>query len=144
MHRDRADLAICGSTHIRAPYACRERSVFPSLRQDAERLKGSVFTFLFGFFLHARLLSFSRLRYGSYRIFSAARHVPPPLQCSISVLFLPAPAISGLAPRMQPGAKTDTSPHRDTCFSYRKLPEPAISRFPRLCAFPFRFLPHTG
>ena len=22
MHRDRADLAICGSTHIRAPYAC--------------------------------------------------------------------------------------------------------------------------
>lgn len=22
MHRDRTDLAICGSTHIRAPYAC--------------------------------------------------------------------------------------------------------------------------
>ena len=51
--------------------------------QDAERLKGSVFTFLFGFFLHARLLSFSRLRYGSYRIFSAAQHVLRPLQCSI-------------------------------------------------------------
>ncbi len=50
-------------------------------------------------------VSSSSLRYGSYRIFSAVRHVPHPLQCSISVLFLPVPAISGFAARMQPEQK---------------------------------------